>query len=977
MTTKRKSKLIYRLVLSSPGDVDDECQRMKDIVDELNKGIADERNVHLELIHWKTDAYPGFHAEGPQGIIDPALDIPNSDILIGIFWKRFGTPTKDASSGTEYEFKQAYENWKRNNKPQIMIYFKDAEQNLLKPAEIEQYFKVRKFKEEFPDKGMYDTFTDTNQFERKVRQHLTLYIKQLKINGSPYIPSTTVQDDRLDVIKRYCLKLKQRFSNIHLFGEKRTGSADMQSVFDRMSHIDSGFVPLNLQDWCNDEEETKGSPLKIDNLFFNDHSIRRFLIRGLPGSGKTTLLRYLTYRFASMGVESKKQIIPVYMRCKSFTRNDTIEDFVMEQINADCDSIQDYERLITADYFLENPMVLLFDGLDEIEDEQSSVNLRTGLVNLKKKYPRCTVIVSSRPIKLHKKDFPSFHCLDLLRLNPAMIDDYLKRWFLKKPDKLDALKSVLEQKPRIQALASNPFLLSMICFTFENAGDTALVERRSDLYAKCTQYLLENRHDPSKVNVSKSDYEHALGLLKDISLRFFLWGEQDFSVDHINIIGKRYFTAEAIGTTSEFLDNVQHQTGLIQRAKQGFTFIHRSLWEYFTALALLEEKSPEFIIKHSANPDWEEVVRLYAGLLADNEQVISLVKNLWNINRPLALRVTTEVDMPASELIKPLIEHEEGNQSKLLLIDSLEQSLPLIPTTEQKELLYETLTIMLYECDEKDCEVIYHAEQLLHKQNMSPLESGGIIYQLLDLDHATERQQQLLDDPDNCFELINVKGGIFFMGDDDHSDNEKPPHQVKLDTFFMSKHPVTNRLLSSFPFGEKYPHYGGAHNPAIGNTWFEARYFALWIGARLPTEAEWEYAARGGKKATRHQYYFGDSTDELTNNAWFGDTERQVAHAVDERNSNTGKENLNQLGLANMSGNVWEWCQDWYSVSYYEECHKKGVVTNPQGAKTGSYRVLRGGGWGSSAQYCCSASRDIVDPDYRNGDRGFRLVFVP
>jgi hypothetical protein len=240
------------------------------------------------------------------------------------------------------------------------------------------------------------------------------------------------------------------------------------------------------------------------------------------------------------------------------------------------------------------------------------------------------------------------------------------------------------------------------------------------------------------------------------------------------------------------------------------------------------------VIRHAADPFWEEVVRLYAGLLQDDNKVKNLVNGLWNINRPLALRVTTEVTVPATELIKPLIEKETGNQNKLLLIDSVEQSLPLISETERKNLIHETLQILLVECEERDCEVIYYAQQLLERQQMHPLEPGGIIYRLFDLEHAEQRQQQLLSNPENCFVWVEVKGGTFWMGDDEHHPNERPAHRVKVDRFFMSIHPVTNRLLSSFPFGEKYPNYGGEKHPAIGNTWWEAYYFALWIGVQLP-----------------------------------------------------------------------------------------------------------------------------------------------
>ncbi|UCE05233.1 MAG: SUMF1/EgtB/PvdO family nonheme iron enzyme, partial [bacterium] len=258
---------------------------------------------------------------------------------------------------------------------------------------------------------------------------------------------------------------------------------------------------------------------------------------------------------------------------------------------------------------------------------------------------------------------------------------------------------------------------------------------------------------------------------------------------------------------------------------------------------------------------------------------------------------------------------------------------------------------------------------------MKPLEAGGIIYHLLDLEHAEKRQQDLLNDPENCFQCIEVPGGTFWMGDDEHDSDERPAHRVKLDGFFMSKHPVTNRLLSFFPFGEKYPHYGGEKHPAIGNTWYEAYYFALWIGAELPTEAQWEYAARGGKHGKRTQYYFGDDAADLSHHAWFYEGGREEAHAVAEPNPHTNKENLNPLGLANMLGNVWEWCMDW-SANYPEPEDEDELFENPTGPPHGNYKILRGGSFRETVDALRCARRNGNLPEDRTSVSGFVLSAV-
>ncbi len=99
---------LLRLVVASPGDTQAERDLVPVIAEELNRGIARERNLRLEVTLWETAGSPGFHPLGPQGHVDPILDIDGCDLLIGIFWKRFGTPVYDAQSGTEHEFWRAY-----------------------------------------------------------------------------------------------------------------------------------------------------------------------------------------------------------------------------------------------------------------------------------------------------------------------------------------------------------------------------------------------------------------------------------------------------------------------------------------------------------------------------------------------------------------------------------------------------------------------------------------------------------------------------------------------------------------------------------------------------------------------------------------------------------------------------------------------------------------------------------------------------
>ncbi|MGH9405181.1 MAG: NB-ARC domain-containing protein [Terriglobia bacterium] len=133
----------------------------------------------LELHRWETDAYPGFHAEGPQGLIDPTLKIADRDIVIGIFWKRFGKPTADGRTGTEHELRTAIEAWKGSRRPQVMVYFNQKAYSPKSPDETDQWGQVLRFQKSFPKEGLWWPYKGPQQFAALVRNHLTNFIRQL------------------------------------------------------------------------------------------------------------------------------------------------------------------------------------------------------------------------------------------------------------------------------------------------------------------------------------------------------------------------------------------------------------------------------------------------------------------------------------------------------------------------------------------------------------------------------------------------------------------------------------------------------------------------------------------------------------------------------------------------------------------------------------------------------------------------------
>ena len=183
---------LLRIIVASPGDVRAERDALTEVVAELNQGIALDRGLHLELIRWETDVYPGFHPDGPQGLIDAMLRIEDSDILIGIFWKRFGTPTKDATSGTEHEIRKAYAAWQKQHRPQIMVYFNQTPDTPKSKMETDPWGQVLAFKSAFPKEGLWWDYNGPKAFGKLVRKHLTHHIRRqykLTLSSQPEKPT--------------------------------------------------------------------------------------------------------------------------------------------------------------------------------------------------------------------------------------------------------------------------------------------------------------------------------------------------------------------------------------------------------------------------------------------------------------------------------------------------------------------------------------------------------------------------------------------------------------------------------------------------------------------------------------------------------------------------------------------------------------------------------------------------------------------
>ncbi|HEU4456121.1 MAG TPA: TIR domain-containing protein, partial [Longimicrobium sp.] len=436
--------------------------------------------------------------------------------------------------------------------------------------------------------------------------------------------------DHWTLVRQHCQRLSERFSAMRLFvpEPERGHTAGTPAA---ASTLGNGFIPLHL---ARCQQQAAPHPLPIDEVFFSPGQYQHCLVRGLAGTGKTTLLRYLAHRYAQDTAEGRHDLVPIYIHLKNVNDRgggpldlEWLLAFIREEIDGQVESVELAGFLGAGERLREGTLALLLDGLDEVEGSTFE-HLVAALRDLRQRCPRCRVVITSRPVGLGVGRFPRFEEVELLPLQDELIQSYLVRRFEYLPGAAERLRVLFRTHSRIGSLATNPFLLSMICSTHETLGDVETIQSRSELYERCTSHLIQRLYEPGGDRPLLS-YEHTLAMLKDLSLRFFLWQEPDFPVSHVSVMASRTLPAEVIGRTEEFLDELQKRSGLIQRSRSGYSFVHRSLWEYFTALAL-QDRRPEFLLRQAANPDWDEVVRLYAGLsMGRGAFSRDLVEGLW------------------------------------------------------------------------------------------------------------------------------------------------------------------------------------------------------------------------------------------------------------------------------------------------------------------------------------------------------------
>lgn len=679
-------------MVASPGDVQPERDALGLLVDELNRHVAKERGLRVELLRWETEAYPGFHMDGPQGLIDPVLNIEDCDLLIGIFWKRFGTPTKDARSGTEHEILLAYESWRRNYRPQIMVYFNQEPFTPNSPAEAEQLREVLEFKQRFPKEGLWWSYEGREDFTSKARQHLTKWLVDTFPPAADHIGQSPAPRNRAGVTARnpselreiYRSTLRHNVGQVRLFGSDRAHA--LGEVFVTLSIVEEykglpsdrrlmGLMDAGLRQklslFTYDDDESGGARgggtrtvTPADLL----RGGRQAVVTGAPGCGKTTLLKYLALQIHSN--EPDRWVI--FLELKTVHPEDlkaahnNLTELVFAKAIAEPLNLNEAERETLRAEFLgqlrSGKATFLLDGLDEVSHQALFGDLCVAVSEFTRdgRFGHNTLILSARPFALHRAQLEGLEQIEIQPLEPGQIEAFLRNYY---PDdeSVRGLARALERPGDLRELARVPVMLAAIVELYKGKEAPVETERRLDIYERITRRLvvkLDREKNAQRYSFRLADPEGTIkqDFLQRLAFERLLLDKNDsdteasrfiFSAEDLLDKAKAFVRSEGLRdvTPHTLADDAKATPLLREVGEDRYAFAHTTLQEYLAAKTLARHQDRERILCRAYfNPTMveQEVLPMTLGQarLADElyEALERLPESLTMTNLRLRLR---------------------------------------------------------------------------------------------------------------------------------------------------------------------------------------------------------------------------------------------------------------------------------------------------------------------------------------------------
>ncbi len=952
----------------------------------------------------------------PQEAIARGLSKPSEcDLCVVILWSRMGTPLPpeykkpDGSaylSGTEWEYRDALQATRKRGRPAVWLYrcTEKPRVELDDPdlaAKLNQWQEVSAFFAAMNNAdgsiaGGVNEYQDSQRFESLFEQHLRDRLTELlgpdpHPTPAPADPTKYLQDLRTD-----CGEISIRGLAV---GTGKAHSFPIDELYIELSTAGDG----------------EGGYRLLKQALTN----KRLAVVGDPGSGKTTFLRWIawvvtgdwlgeTTASAMDRLGLSERYFPVWVRIADWLEH--IDSAKAQQLKGPTHRdaatwlphflghcAEDANQGLGAGWFTAKlkagKMLVLLDGLDEAPDERQRALALRLIRSVAKAYADCPLVVTSRPVAYGDRSvLPGF---DLSRIEPLgdeAVATFLTRWSqaLFKDNSAGAdkhrkdLLAALHARPNIRRLARNTVMLTALAVVHWN--EKRLPEQRAELYESILGWLARSRDQ----RPGRTPPDRTLEILRELALAMQL------HTDGRQVQVPRRWAAERIAgafgdpgnhtvvdRAERFLEEEEIDSGIVVARGHDIRFWHLTFQEYLAARAvggrgeaeqraLLLEPPRRFYA-----PVWREVVLLLGGVLytQGRAKVDGLV------------RAVLEELHPDADPGLARQAHTAG------LLGALVRDLApfaYAPADARYDRLMQAAL------------AVFDRDQACTIPVATRIEAAEALGQAGDPRLEDEARR-----------WVDIPGGRFLMGaqradpkqpgyDKEARGNEAPPHWVELDAFLIGCWPVTVAEYALFlddggyadalwwdagghgqwfkpdKWGDQLQH---PNRPVVSVSWFEATAYCAWLTerrratglarsrrerVRLPTEAEWEFAARG---VEGRRYPWGKTKPEPELLNFDRNIGAPTPVGIYPKGATTE-------GVLDLAGNVWEWCADWYSGDYYPDCLARGTVSNPEAPEQGNRRLRRGGSWGSGTGLARAAVRDDYGlPVNRDLDVvGFRVL---
>ena len=731
----------------------------------------------------------------------------------------------------------------------------------------------------------------------------------------------------------------------------------------------------------------------------------RWVILGDPGAGKTTLLRHLA---ASLGREDSPRWVPVYESLPRWLREPgSLPQCLERRLRRAGHAAQGFPALFDQ-WARDRHLLLLLDGLDEVprEDRAEAEELVRELVA---RWPETPIVVASRPIG-YQPPAGGFTEVRLLPLDRQRRRELLARWLgreQEQPD-WDAAEQALEvlgSDRSLWDLSGNPLYLTLMAMLLE---DKKTPERnRARLYDQIFELLMEGKHRRTPEPMDAQEVTRGV-------LRRLAYGmtTDNRDAEPLGSLEGRLLEEELDPLRKKldrrprwrhslrrFFTDLADRTGILgphDGEDADWRYWHRTFREALTAERLEEitaaegteallAQAGEITAEEDASR-WAEPFALLTGRVEEPDR---LVRELVEANRPLGLRALSSARTLKADTVPEILGLTGDAEDRAKVYQELPR---LLPDGRSLLALVERLR-----CRTRDGNDLFWLDWVVRQVRKQDDGLQAEVEALLArfFDHIPAPPVGLFTDVETPIDgrvpvWCDIPSGKFWMGsregEEGALDREHPRHRVEIvSRYRIAAVPVTRAHYAAFdPVHTSYgfsevPDEGRDHHPVNQVTWYAAVAFCRWLsqalpetaGARLPIEAEWEYACRAG---TETAYWNGDSEQKLEEVGWYEENSEGRTHRV-------GEKPANPWGLYDVHGNVDEWTLSPWTEDYSER--KDGVVEDPLSISVheevgddpgGGRRVIRGGSFALGALWARSAFRNGLHPRLVWQDLGFRVV---